>query len=54
MMISVAEYYIRKEYNKLDIVLFGVGQHTDKFIDMIHYFGKTVTYLADNDEKRLE
>lgn len=52
-MISVAEYYIRKEYNKLDIVLFGVGQHTDKFIDMIHYFGKTVTYLADNDEKKV-
>lgn len=38
--------------DKLDIVLFGVGQHTDKFIDMIHYFGKTVTYLADNGEEK--
>lgn len=52
-MISVVEHYIRKEYNKLDIVLFGVGQHTDKFIDMIHYFGGTVIYLTDNDGKKV-
>ena len=36
----------------MDIVLFGVGQYTDKFINIIHYFGKTVSYLADNDKKK--
>ena len=37
----------------MDIVLFGVGQHTDKFINIIHYFGGTVAYLTDNDRKKV-
>lgn len=37
----------------MDIALFGVGQHTDKFIDIINYFGGTIICLADNDEKKI-
>lgn len=34
------------------LVLFGVGQHTDKFIGIIDYFGGKVSCLTDNDEQK--
>lgn len=36
----------------MDIALFGVGQHTENFINIITYFGGTVICLADNDKKK--
>lgn len=39
--------------DKLDIALFGVGQHTENFINIIRYFGGRVICLADNDENKV-
>lgn len=36
-----------------ELVLFGVGKHTAKFISIITYFGGKVGCLADNDEQKI-
>lgn len=47
------EYTLYRENILKRYVLFGVGKYVSSFLHIIHFFGGEVTYLVDNDSKKI-